>query len=278
MKKRIISVILVLVMLFAMVPEFVWEVDAAAEESWLWPVEGIYSMSRGYYANYYGDTHLGIDITAANIAEKNVRAAKSGQVIANYNGCYHTSIGNNRCSCSGGRGNFVQIQHDDGTVTRYLHFKQGSAHALGRVEQGEVIGQVWSSGDSSGYHLHFDIWNASGVRINSNPTDSRHTYSGAHDAGNISYIYEVNSLIKETYSTYGRIQVTANTTYVKTLPCSRDTDPNSDDIELAYKGMSFVTVGLVRNSAGNLWYKVAVNENSYGYMYAGGVEFGDAYV
>ncbi len=59
------------------------------------------------------------------------------------------------------RANYVELQHDDGTVTRYLHMKNGSLtkKSIGeRIESGEYLGIVGSSGRSSGPHLHFAIY------------------------------------------------------------------------------------------------------------------------
>ena len=64
-----------------------------------------------------------------------------------------------RCEGGGGLGNHVYIDHDDGTQSRFGHLRQGSI----RVEVGEVVdcstqlGQVGSSGYSTGPHLHFEL-------------------------------------------------------------------------------------------------------------------------
>lgn len=58
----------------------------------------------------------------------------------------------------GGFGNAVEIAHNGGVVTRYGHmsrFAKGLA-AGQRVEQGQVIGYVGSTGLASGPHLHFE--------------------------------------------------------------------------------------------------------------------------
>ena len=67
----------------------------------------------------------------------------------------------------GGYGNVVEISHGAGTTTRYAHLhkiangiKKGS-----RVEAGDIIGQVGSTGNSTGPHLHYE------VRVNGKATD-----------------------------------------------------------------------------------------------------------
>ncbi len=66
-------------------------------------------------------------------------------------------------------GNFISIQHSNGTVSNYYHMIPGSIPAnfgmigscgMGQVcsvEQGDVIGMVGNSGNSSGPHLHFQL-------------------------------------------------------------------------------------------------------------------------
>lgn len=79
-----------------------------------------------------------------------------------------------------------------------------------------------------------------------------------------SYVGQCNS-----YPTYCSIKISSSTTYVKSLPCSKATDPNSLDVEKASKDDSYQAIGLVENTAGNLWYKVTAKNGSVGYIYAG---------
>jgi murein DD-endopeptidase MepM/ murein hydrolase activator NlpD len=58
-----------------------------------------------------------------------------------------------------GHENYVFVQHDDGTVARYVHFTNGGAlvEVDDAVTQGQRIGLSGHTGNSSGPHLHFDI-------------------------------------------------------------------------------------------------------------------------
>jgi murein DD-endopeptidase MepM/ murein hydrolase activator NlpD len=59
----------------------------------------------------------------------------------------------------GGYGNYIRIEHGDGYATAYAHlsrFADGMRSGR-RVEQGEVIGYVGSTGRSTGPHLHFEV-------------------------------------------------------------------------------------------------------------------------
>lgn len=69
------------------------------------------------------------------------------------------------------------------------------------------------------------------------------------------------------YPTYGNITITKDT-YIKTLPCSRKTHEESDDIRKAKVGEPFVTTKLYQNTSGNYWYQVIVGDE-IGYIFAG---------
>ncbi len=118
--------------------------------------EGILGMSfmspaRGFLTSRYGMRvhpilnipifHTGMDI-GADQGEK-VRAAESGVV---------TFSGENAAN-----GNFVQIKHSDGFESGYAHLSRLLVTSGKRVKKGEVIGEVGSTGLSTGPHLHFEI-------------------------------------------------------------------------------------------------------------------------
>ena len=66
-----------------------------------------------------------------------------------------------------GYGRFTEIQHRNGYTTRYAHqtrFAPGIEAGVA-VRQGQLIGFVGSTGNSTGNHVHFE------VRINGNPVD-----------------------------------------------------------------------------------------------------------
>lgn len=65
-------------------------------------------------------------------------------------------------------GNYIKIQNSDGTATLYAHmsaFKEGLS-AGSAVKAGQVIGYVGSTGDSTGNHLHLEMYNTSGQLVN----------------------------------------------------------------------------------------------------------------
>ena len=72
-----------------------------------------------------------------------VRAAQSGKVI--HAGWY------------GLMGKCVIIQHEDGYVTYYAHLSRVDIDAGVNVARGQHIGDVGSTGLSTGPHLHFEV-------------------------------------------------------------------------------------------------------------------------
>jgi len=78
-------------------------------------------------------------------------AARSGVVVKTEN----EQVGRG----SDASGNFVRVQHDDGTQGVYLHLKQGSVsvRAGQRVAVGSPLALSGNTGNSSGPHLHFVV-------------------------------------------------------------------------------------------------------------------------
>jgi murein DD-endopeptidase MepM/ murein hydrolase activator NlpD len=113
------------------------------------PVEG-HSINSAYGMRKHPKLggmkfHTGVDI-AAN-AGTPVRAVKSGTV---------TKISSNQSPYSG-FGNVVVIDHGDGYQTVYAHLSKFACKVGDRVQQGQVIGYVGSTGISTGNHLHFIV-------------------------------------------------------------------------------------------------------------------------
>lgn len=64
-------------------------------------------------------------------------------------------------------GKIVKIDHGSGLETRYAHASLLLVKAGERVEKGQIVAQVGSTGRSTGPHLHYEI------RLNGNPLDPR---------------------------------------------------------------------------------------------------------
>lgn len=66
-----------------------------------------------------------------------------------------------------GYGNCIEINHGNGLKTRYAHMSLFRARAGEKVDAGDTIGAIGSTGRSTGPHLHFE------VRINGHPINPR---------------------------------------------------------------------------------------------------------
>lgn len=109
------------------------------------PAEG------GWFSSLFGyrtdpisgkrEFHLGVDL-----------AGRSGMPV--------TSVASGIVIWSGpnqGYGNLVEISHGNGYVTRYAHNKENLVNVGERVEKGEMIAIMGSTGRSTGTHVHFEV-------------------------------------------------------------------------------------------------------------------------
>jgi murein DD-endopeptidase MepM/ murein hydrolase activator NlpD len=86
----------------------------------------------------------GVDL--ANYFGAPIFASAEGEVIvARYDGW------------NGGYGKYVVIAHPNGTQTLYSHLSQVLTYVGRNVARGEIIGNLGSTGNSTGSHLHFEI-------------------------------------------------------------------------------------------------------------------------
>ena len=105
--------------------------------SFVWPVPGYKYVSR-----WMGNGHRGADICAAYGTP--ILASDSGTIIA---AGWHYSYGN-----------YVEIDHGNGYKTLYGHMSSIAVSQGQAVTQGQVIGYVGSTGNSTGNHLHLEVW------------------------------------------------------------------------------------------------------------------------
>jgi murein DD-endopeptidase MepM/ murein hydrolase activator NlpD len=106
--------------------------------AWIWPVAG--TITGDFGENRGDHTHTGIDIATANGTR--IVASRAGTV---------RFVG-----WSGGYGNLVIVVHGDGLESYYAHQLRFGCRVGQRLEQGQVLGFVDSTGNSTGPHLHFE--------------------------------------------------------------------------------------------------------------------------
>lgn len=119
-----------------------------------WPVP----YSNCYISSYFGyrdlyntgnyRLHKGIDIcvSGGSYGKKIVAATDGNVMIAGYHSSY---------------GNYVTIDHGNGLVTLYAHASVLTVSAGDHVAKGQKIAEIGSTGDSTGPHLHFGVYNNS---------------------------------------------------------------------------------------------------------------------
>lgn len=115
-----------------------------------WPVAGSSARISQYYK---GSIHRGIDIADRSLP--NLVAAASGTIT--FAGCagYCPPLG----SVWGGSGYAwaVQVDHGNGYSTWYAHMMNIYVRTGQSVSSGQAIGQMGSTGRSTGPHVHFEL-------------------------------------------------------------------------------------------------------------------------
>lgn len=132
-----------------------------SKSGYIMPISGF--TKANITTDYHGytkisGTHTGIDFACS--AGTPIVAVKDGTVLISK--ALKDSNGNYRSY-----GEYIVIDHHDGTVTFYAHMLSGSrlVQAGENVKQGQQIGSVGSTGKATGNHLHFE------VRINNGKND-----------------------------------------------------------------------------------------------------------
>lgn len=119
---------------------------AAGTGTFIWPAND--HFLSGYD---YSWRHPGLDFNAA--LGSPLYAVDSGQIVyAGWNNY--------------GYGNFIVIDHGTGWFSAYAHLSQFYVSCLDVVTQGQVIGASGSTGNSTGPHLHFELFQTGVGQIN----------------------------------------------------------------------------------------------------------------
>lgn len=123
-----------------------------SSQKFIWPLDHKWNTLSSYFGyrkspGGVGSTnHQGIDIPAS--LNSPIYAIESG-----------TLVGKMKPEKSGGAGNYLMINHGKGIISEYMHLnKFASGLKIGqKIEKGQIIGYVGSTGNSTGNHLHLGI-------------------------------------------------------------------------------------------------------------------------
>ena len=107
--------------------------------NFIYPIVGA-RLTSGFGPRW-GTMHYGIDLACASGTP--IKASDGGTVV-------FSGWGN-------GYGNMIKIDHGNGFYTLYGHNSKNIVSVGQKVAQGEVIGYVGSTGNSTGNHLHFEV-------------------------------------------------------------------------------------------------------------------------
>ncbi|GAA3664853.1 murein DD-endopeptidase MepM/ murein hydrolase activator NlpD [Lentzea atacamensis] len=102
------------------------------------------------YGGRWGTMHLGIDI--AGPIGTPILSVADGVVIES--------------GPASGFGLWVRVQHADGTITVYGHIDSSNVREGQQVKAGQQIARMGNRGFSTGPHLHFEVWNPGGQKVN----------------------------------------------------------------------------------------------------------------
>ncbi|WP_237774632.1 M23 family metallopeptidase [Actinosynnema sp. ALI-1.44] len=114
------------------------------------PADGAYTSGFGAR---WGTTHFGVDI--AGRFGSPIRAVTDGVVI--------------EAGPASGFGLWVRVQHADGTISVYGHMDSITTREGAKVKAGDQIARMGNRGQSTGTHLHFEVWDSSGRKMNPAP-------------------------------------------------------------------------------------------------------------
>ncbi|HEY2226120.1 M23 family metallopeptidase [Actinomycetospora sp.] len=123
---------------------------AAKAPKFVKPADG--RFTSGFGARW-GTAHKGVDI--ANAIGTPIVAAAGGTIVDS--------------GPASGFGMWVRVQLDDGTINVYGHINRSYVKKGQKVKTGQEIAEIGNRGQSTGPHLHFEVWTPGGTKINPLP-------------------------------------------------------------------------------------------------------------
>ena len=305
MKKRLLSLVLALLMLCTMLPVVPLTVDAATELSvspnpkveygytsetpvgtiryicqdsdnetyffwdyWPNPPFGLYESPKSECST--ACISMALSYVGVNTTPYEILMYKDGETWAktDWGGTTYNVIGSSASAISEAMDKYINGNGKYSPLVIHLkpYPSSGGEHHV--VLAGKI------SNDS---YLVIDPWSPETYTLtvsNGNVSNGSNTYP----IKMVHQWYNPNAtppVAKTSYPAYCALQVSASETYLKTMPCSRESDPNSDDVMKLEKDAPLLATQLVQNKYDNLWYKVETMTGEVGYVYAGDTKYID---
>lgn len=123
-------------------------------EGFIWPLPG-----RGRITTEFGATQIINGVVQRGHGGLDIAMPAGTPIYASHNGVIASTTGHSSY------GNVVMVDNGDGITTLYAHMLSCAVSVGQQVVQGQVIGYVGSTGNSTGNHLHFEV-RVNGVRQN----------------------------------------------------------------------------------------------------------------
>jgi murein DD-endopeptidase MepM/ murein hydrolase activator NlpD len=125
-----------------------WDKNPYVGGEMLWPVPGYSNITSRYGWRFNNrDFHTGMDISGSGVYGKDIVAANTGTV----------AVVNTKFVSGQGYGIYLIIDHGGNMSTLYGHCSNIVVSVGQRVERGQKIAEVGSTGWSTGPHLHFEV-------------------------------------------------------------------------------------------------------------------------
>jgi murein DD-endopeptidase MepM/ murein hydrolase activator NlpD len=157
-------------------------------------------------SRYRKGYHTGIDLVSSN---QSVFSAVSGSVV-------ESRYAGGRGADPSGWGNYVIVRTNDGYDTLYAHLSEVNAVKGDSIQAGSVLGKVGSTGNSTGPHLHFEVWQGSWI--------------DRKDVDPLAFLNSLGGVIPVS-------QLTGNDNPVLSLPFWNPATMNNDEL------LKFATIG-----------------------------------
>ncbi len=169
--KRILSLLVSIVVLMLVIGSISVCAAEVTGNTWIMPVSN-YTSIGCRWACYCEDSkgnvihngdHTGNDIRANN--NTMILATRSGTVVKAWDSC-KGSHRTGKCSCKAGdAGNYVKIKHSNGYYTIYFHMRTSCVKEGDWVDQGDIIGYIGVTGNTTGKHTCMEYRNSSNTKL-----------------------------------------------------------------------------------------------------------------